>query len=169
MMLALFAPPLRMDAQSRIGGDGDARQPTSGALRLDRGRFTIVHFPDDARLAASLADGAIARDSFPWLPRPRARVLVMIAPDARTFRRWLGPGVPEWGAAVAIPSQSRVVVQGRAAGSTAGDPRVMLRHELAHLALHEALGELPPRWFDEGYAQYAAGEVGGGGYLETNL
>ncbi|MCU0626633.1 MAG: hypothetical protein MUF21_09155, partial [Gemmatimonadaceae bacterium] len=33
----------------------------------------------------------------------------------------------------------------------------------------EALGELPPRWFDEGYAQYAAGEVGGGGYLETNL
>ena len=28
----------------------------------------------------------------------------------------------------------------------------VLRHELAHLALHEALGDLPPRWFDEGYA-----------------
>ena len=34
----------------------------------------------------------------------------------------------------------------------------MLRHELAHLALHERLGDLPPRWFDEGYASVAARE-----------
>src|SRR5665213_3170170 len=49
-------------------------------------------------------------------------------------------------------------MQGSAAGSGAGDPRAVLRHELAHLALHEELGDLPPRWFDEGYAGYAAGE-----------
>jgi hypothetical protein len=51
-------------------------------------------------------------------------------------------------------------MQGRNAGSDAGDPIEVLRHELAHLALHEALGDLPPRWFDEGYASFAANEVG---------
>ena len=145
-----------------------AQAPT-GAARLDTGRFTIVHYPRDARLAATLAAAAVARDTFPGLPRPRGRVLLMIAPDAATFRRWVGPFAPEWGAAVAFPAQSRVVVQGSAAPSSAGDPRTILRHELAHLALHEQLGDKVPRWFDEGYAQYAAGEVGGGAWLETNL
>lgn len=140
-----------------------------GAVRLDAGRFTVVHWPRDARLARTLIDEATARDTFPGLPRPRARVLVMIAPDAATFREWVGGGVPEWGAAIAIPSQSRVVVQGSAASSAAGDPRVVFRHELAHLALHEHVGDAVPRWFHEGYAQYAAGEVGGDAYLETNL
>lgn len=51
-------------------------------------------------------------------------------------------------------------MQGRAAGSDAGNPLVVLRHELAHLALDEALGDLPPRWFHEGYASVAAGEWG---------
>ena len=49
-------------------------------------------------------------------------------------------------------------MQGRSAGADAGDPREVLRHELAHLALHEFLDDLPPRWFDEGYASYAARE-----------
>ncbi len=33
----------------------------------------------------------------------------------------------------------------------------VFRHELAHLALHEATGGNAPRWLHEGYAQYAAG------------
>jgi hypothetical protein len=45
----------------------------------------------------------------------------------------------------------------------------VFRHELAHLALHEALGDLPPRWFDEGYASYAAGEFGRDDVLAANL
>jgi hypothetical protein len=49
-------------------------------------------------------------------------------------------------------------MQGGRAGSDAGDPVRVLRHELAHLALHEAMGPLPPRWFDEGYASVAAHE-----------
>lgn len=51
----------------------------------------------------------------------------------------------------------------------AGNPRVVLRHELAHLALHEAMGPLPPRWFDEGYASVAAGEWNREQSLETSM
>ena len=112
---------------------------------------------------------AVQRDTFPGLPRPRARALIAIAPDERRFRAWIGPNAPEWGAAIAFPSLQRIVMQGRTAGSDAGDPIQVLRHELAHLALHEALGELPPRWFDEGYASYAAGEWSREQTLATNV
>ncbi|HEY9449142.1 MAG TPA: hypothetical protein VIQ60_05285 [Gemmatimonadaceae bacterium] len=138
-------------------------------MRLDRGRFTVVAFPKDSKLARSMLDSAAARDSFPGLPRPRQRALIAIAPDERRFRAWAGSGTPEWGAAVAIPSQQRIVMQGSSAGSDAGDPMRVLRHELAHLALHEFLGALPPRWFDEGYASYSAGEWGRDDVLSTSM
>ena len=96
-------------------------------------------------------------------------MIIAVAPDLARFREWTGPTTPEWGAAIAIPSQQRIVVRGRGANATAGgDPVVVLRHELAHLALHEVLGDLPPRWFDEGYATYAAKEWGREEILATN-
>jgi hypothetical protein len=128
-------------------------------IRLDRGRFTVVCYPTEAKLANSLLAQAVATDSFPGLPRPTHRVVIAIAPDARRFREWAGPDAPEWGAALAFPESRRIVMQGRSAGSDAGDPSEVLRHELAHLALHEYLGDLAPRWFDEGYASYAAREL----------
>jgi len=112
--------------------------------RLDRGRFTFLFFPSDRGLASSLAGYALATDTFPGLPRSVQRVTIAIAPDERRFRAWAG-GAPEWGSAVAFPESRRIVLQGRRAGSEVGDPRVVLRHELAHLALHERLGDLPPR------------------------
>lgn len=137
--------------------------------RLDVGRFTAVYFPRDEVLARSLLAGAVANDSFPWLARPRQRVLIAIAPDAAHFREWAGPAAPEWGAALAFPESRRVVMQGRSAGSDAGDPAEVLRHELAHLALHEQLGDRPPRWFDEGYASVAAREWRREDVLAANL
>jgi hypothetical protein len=126
--------------------------------RIDRGRFTAVYFPTERALAAALLDQAVRTDTFPGLPRPHQHVLIALAPDRRRFREWVGPGAPEWGAAIAFPESQRIVLQGRSAGSDAGDPREVVRHELAHLALHESLGDLPPRWFDEGYASYSARE-----------
>jgi len=126
--------------------------------RLDVGRFTAVYFPKDDVLAHALLNYAARTDSFPWLPRPKQRVLIALAPDAARFRAWAGPNAPEWGAALAFPDSRRIVMQGSGAGSDAGDPQVVLRHELAHLALHEQLGDQPPRWFDEGYASLAARE-----------
>jgi len=145
LFLSLYAPRPALHAQA----------PT----RLERGRFTIVCFPGDAKLAGALLGRALTTDSFPGLPRPRQHVLIAIAPDARRFREWAGVGAPEWGAALAFPDSRRIVMQGHTAGSDAGNPFQVLRHELAHLALHEYLDDLAPRWFDEGYASYAAREL----------
>ena len=138
-------------------------------MRHDAGRFTVLADAADESLARALLASAAERDTFPGLPRPHASVIVMIAPDGARFRTWAGPGAPEWGAAVAIPARRLVVMQGRAANTSAGDPVAVLRHELAHLALHEAIGDKPPRWFDEGYASFAAGEWGRDEYLATSL
>jgi hypothetical protein len=147
---------LGASAARLIGGTqaGSANAP----LRLDRGRFTAVFFESEQTLAKSLVDAAVRTDTFPGLPRPQQHILLELAPDRKHFRDWVGPGAPEWGAAITFPETRRVVMQGRSAGADAGDPRSVFRHELAHLALHEYLGDLPPRWFDEGYASYAAHE-----------
>lgn len=123
----------------------------------------------DERLARSLLAAAQANDTFPGLPRPRQQVLIAIAPDNARLRAWVGPHAPEWGAAFAFPDQRKIVMQGSSASSDAGDPLVVLRHELAHLALHEAMGPLPPRWFDEGYASVAAGEFTREQVFETSI
>jgi hypothetical protein len=151
-----------------IHATGEAQLPL-GLQHIDRGRFTVAYAPHDAALARSLLSSAVARDTFPWLPRSAARVLIVIAPDRRRFVDLVGPHAPEYGAAIAVPSEQRIVMQGSRAGSDAGDPVQVLRHELAHLALHEAMGDLPPRWFDEGYASFASGEWGREEVIATNL
>jgi len=151
--LVFFATLASMACAERLPA-----QVSSTGVRLDSGRFTVVAERRDARLAQSMLAAAVTQDSFPGIARPNAHVLIAIAPDAKRFREWVGPAAPEWGAAVALPDKQRVIMQGGKAGSDAGDPLVVLRHELAHLALHEAMGALPPRWFDEGYASFAAHE-----------
>ena len=146
--------------------------PTSSLLsqeRLDRGRFTFVFSQRDRQLATTLAERAVASDTFPGLPRPTQKVAIAIASDRRQFRDIAGESVPEWGAAAAFPDSRRIVLQGQGGAGDAGNPIDVLRHELAHLALHEFLGNKPPRWFDEGYASFAAGEWGRSQVLETNV
>jgi hypothetical protein len=137
--------------------------------RHEQQRFTVAAEAADGQLARALLREAVATDSFPWLPRPRQPVLIIIATNRRRFRELVGPHAPEYGAAIAVPGERRVVMQGGSAGSDAGDPLRVLRHELAHLALHEHLGDVPPRWFDEGYASVAASEWGRDQVLATNL
>ena len=133
------------------------------------GRFLVAAEPRDVQLARSLLRAAVQSDTFPWLPRPREEIVIIVAPDRRRFRELAGAGSPEYGSAIAQPALRRVVMQGSRAGSDAGDPFQALRHELAHLALHERLGDVPPRWFHEGYASVAAGEWGREEVLATNV
>ncbi len=129
-----------------------------GGIRLDEGRFTVVADRRDERLARTMLRLALERDTFPGLPRPRLHALIAIAPDANAFRAWSGNSVGATVAGYAVPAEQRVVLKGAWAGGDTGGPGVVLRHELAHLALNEALGDLPPRWFDEGYADFATGD-----------
>lgn len=146
-----------------------AQSAAAPSLSLSAGRFTVTASPADERLARTLLAAAQKRDTFPGLPRPVQPVQITIAADAEAFRTLVGPGAPEWGAAIAFPDEQRIVMQGRTAGSDAGEPTTVLRHELAHLALHEAMGALPTRWFDEGYASVAAGEFTREQIFETSL
>ena len=140
-----------------------------GAERIDRGRYTVIHYRADAPLAAALLAGAVARDSFPWLPRANTRILIMLAPDAAVFREWAGGAARPWTAALAFVQQHRIVMQSTRARTDAGDPLQVMRHELAHIALFDYLGGLAPRWFDEGYASYAAAESRTDGLATANL
>jgi len=140
-----------------------------GLQTLAEGRFTVAYAESEARLARSLLTEALRADTFPGLPRPQAAVTLLLAPDAETFRAWVGPRAPEWGAAIAFPALQRIVMYGRDAAAESGDPRLTLRHEIAHLALFEAVGPGTPRWFDEGYASYAAGEWGRDQVIATSL
>ncbi len=136
---------------------------------LREGRFTLVGSKTDERLARALLAAAVARDTYPDLPRPTRPVTIALAVDQAQFDEWTGPGAPEWGDAIALPDLGRIVMRGRSLNRSPDDPRRVLRHELAHLALHDALGALPPRWFDEGYAAWTAGEWGRDEVLATNL
>jgi hypothetical protein len=159
LLLAVFAAPTPLSSQT---GESDL-------VRVVRGRFTIVSRPGDAPLAAAMVEAAARNDTFPGLPRPREAIHIDVAGDPPSFRALIGPSAPEWGVAVAFPRSQRIVMQGRYIGAEEGNPQEILRHEIAHLALHEALGELPPRWFDEGYAAYSAQEWGREEALATNL
>lgn len=147
-----------------------ASAEVAGARELRQGRFRLIAFTAEERLAAALLESAVRADTFPGLARLRDTVTVMLAPDAATFASWAGQGAPDWGDAFAFPDERRIVMQGRDAGGDAGEPRQVLRHELAHLALAEALGAAAvPRWFDEGYASVAAGEWGRDEVLATSV
>lgn len=89
---------------------------------------------------------------------------LIIVPDARRLDSLSSGRAPHWGAAVALPGERIVLLR-----ADIGDVYRTLRHELAHLALHEAIAVRVPLWFDEGYAAWAAGEWERLGALELNL
>ncbi len=138
-------------------------------VRLNESRFTVLAHKSNETFARAIIAEAVRNDTFPGIKRPVEDVLIAIAPDEATFRSWIGSAAPEWSAAVAFPSLRRIVMRGARASGRAGNPMVTLRHELAHLALFEALGFHPPRWFDEGYASIAAGEWNREQLFETSV
>jgi len=123
-------------------------------------RLRFVHWPGDGPRAARLLDAIERQPVLPGLPPefPTAAVF-FVAPDGVTWDALTGGQIPDWGAGVAIPGRRLAVIPvdqgGR--GSLADRDRTAL-HEWAHLGLHEYLAGLRiPRWFDEGYAQWASG------------
>jgi hypothetical protein len=87
-----------------------------------------------------------------------------VVPNGRVLDSLTTGRAPAWGAAVALPGARTIVLR-----ADQDDLARTLRHELAHLALHEAVSVRVPLWFDEGYAAWAAGEWERFGSLELNL
>ena len=126
----------------------------------------IHYWPGGEGVARKLAEEAARLPPLPALPRDALRrggpVTIYLAPDPDKFDELAGGHPPEWSAGVAIPAKRVIVLPGFL--SKRAEPYRLgriLQHELAHVALHDYLAPAQlPRWFDEGYAQWAAGEWG---------
>jgi hypothetical protein len=102
---------------------------------------------------------------WPGLGRRSAGPLrLIVVADRSTLDSLTRGRAPAWGAAVAVPAARTIVLR-----ADTRDVYQTLRHELAHLVLHQAVSLRLPLWFDEGYAAWAAGEWERFGALELNL
>lgn len=131
------------------------------------GDYVVQSWTANDKLAERVAAQA-ARFKPAGLPREAPTfgrdLKIILAPNDEVFRRATGARVPEWGVGVAIPGEDLVALRAyaRTRGTYADLPSV-LRHELAHIALHRHLSTPSrsariPRWFNEGYAMWAAGD-----------
>jgi hypothetical protein len=129
------------------------------------GRVTAVAWPAQRAVAADLARLADRPAEWPGLGlRDPGPLRLIVVPDAHLLDSLTAGRAPSWGAAIAVPGARTILLR-----ADEGDLVRTLRHELAHLALHEAVPVRVPLWFDEGYASWAAGEWDRLGTLELNL
>ncbi|MGE0160147.1 MAG: hypothetical protein AB7T31_12120 [Gemmatimonadales bacterium] len=148
----LLAGPVAAQLPDRLDGvPYRSLQGTRASIRFAQG---------DSTLAARLLELVDEQPPLPGLPaNVPSGVTVMLTHAASAFEELTGGAVPEWRAGVAIPAANLMVIPaGEGPSVVEGDGRRTLRHEWAHLGLHGYLGDLRvPRWFDEGYAQWASG------------
>jgi len=85
-------------------------------------------------------------------------VKVVLTYSREEFNQVVGNGIPDWGAGVANPVNNTVYLLLTESTRSVATLELTI-HEIAHIMLHKALGDIHiPRWFDEGYAQWASGE-----------
>lgn len=152
LCVAAISPPPLPDAPP----DQDA----SVYSALTRAGITVHYATGDSLRAERLLNLLVNAPDLPGLPPglPAAADVYLAASEADLLE-FAGGRVPEWSAGVAIPSTGTIVLPMYAGDRTRGwsEERV-LRHEWAHLGLHEYLRGLRiPRWFSEGYAEWASG------------
>ena len=122
-------------------------------------------WPAQMSLALQLAEEADRSRTWPGLgQRDPGPIRLIVVPDEAAMQRLSEGRAPLWGAGIAMPSSRTIMLR-----ADAGQAQDILRHELAHLALRRVIREPIPRWFDEGYAAYAAGEWGRMDALGINL
>ena len=146
-----------------LGSRGWAFQGEPKAVQI--GQVTAVAWPAQQPLAVELAQRAGEATTWPGIgPRRPGPLQLIIVPDGRHLDSLSSGRAPAWGAAVALPGARTILLR-----ADQGDLYQTLRHELAHLALHQAVAVRVPLWFDEGYASWAAGEWSRFQGLELNL
>lgn len=152
---ALICLSLALALVGTLGFSRRQSEVTAGAV-------TFVHWPGQERAAEALARSVEPLPPMPGLPADilaRRQVTVFLAPNRAVFDS-LAPGVPDWSGGITFPERDRIVLP-TFSPRAGGEPLpVVLRHELAHVALSRYLGSGVPRWFHEGYAQLASGSWG---------
>jgi len=144
-----------------VSAAGQEIDPGPGSFRWISGtRVQVGYRPGDSLRAEAVHRFLQGLPQLMGLPTDQpSGVTLYIASNEALFDSLTGGSIPEWGAAVAIPQLDRIVVPREGARRTRGwtEARV-LQHEWAHLGLHQYLPGLRiPRWFDEGYAEWASG------------
>ena len=144
-----------------LAGTLEAQESLDSRLQELRGARTTISFSrGDSLRAVRFLEFLEAQPPLPALPDSfPSGVRVFLASTQAAFDSVIGGSVPEWTGGVAIPARSMLVIPGYQGSLTQPGQAVrVLRHEWAHLALHQRLGGLRiPRWFDEGYAEWAGG------------
>ena len=145
-------------------GSGTCSQPPR--LQTTRiSHYTIEYPSSRPRLGSAIA--AILQQSTPLPALPAQApafgrpIRIVVADSDAHFDSITSGAIPEWGAGVANPQAGIIVIPGYSGGrATNSNMRSVLRHELAHIALHRYLEPARiPRWFNEGYATWAAGDL----------
>ncbi len=146
-----------------LGNGLAALQGEPAAVRV--GQVTVVTWPGQRKLGIDLARRAGRPTEWPGLGRRTPGPLrLIVVPDGRQLDSLSSGRAPAWGAGVALPGARTILLR-----ADRDDLYGTLRHELAHLALHQAVKGRVPLWFDEGYASWAAGEWDRLGVLDLNL
>lgn len=154
----------------RAAPDAVVERPSIGApvggWWTEAGVYARVHgSPEDAVTVRRLADHAAVS-----VPRLAHRIGVptggtidiYLAPSQADFEK-LQPGEPpEWADGTAWPRWGLVFLRAPSARPGTAEPlEQVLDHELVHVLLGRAfLPGTPPRWLQEGLAQYWSGEMG---------
>ncbi|NUM81465.1 hypothetical protein HUU42_11730 [bacterium] len=86
-------------------------------------------------------------------------VSIIIASTEMEFNREAGGGIPDWGQAVAIPTQNRIVLKSPSMNALLTNLvqplDVIVVHEMSHVLFHQTIGDPDrhvPRWLNEGCA-----------------
>lgn len=140
-----------------------AGPPPSWLDTTERAGRVIVYAPAHlrrvARNLAGAAEEALARiaTDLPGLPAPQS-IQVRLVDDAAQLASVApeGRGAPSYAVGVAYPDLGVVSIATRK-GAQFEDAEATLRHELAHIALGAALGDVP-RWLHEGFAYQHSAE-----------
>jgi hypothetical protein len=141
-----------------------------GGWWTEDGLYARVHAaPEDmatARRLAAHAATAVPRLAERLGVRAGGRLDVYVAPTQEDFAR-LQPGVPpDWADGTAWPQHGLVFLRAPSARLQATDPlEQVLDHEIVHVLVGRAFAEGgarsgPPRWLQEGLAQWMSGELG---------
>jgi len=147
-------------------GQDSARTPVPDTLdgrvyeEMPGARATLYYVPEQRALAERMRAMLDAQPPLPGMPPELPRgVHAVLAHSPAALDALTGGSVPEWRAGVAVPSLDLLIMPtGEGAGALSGEGARTLRHEWAHLGLHQHLGGLrAPRWFNEGYAEFASG------------